>query len=147
VLEQLFGTSFATKKRRGPLDRIVLSTFGGDTMKSLLACVAGVVLTLSVASSAHAQVFYGRGYYANPWAGVGAYGGGVYNPWTGGAYYGGAGYSPWTGYYSGGRGYSPWTGRIYSRGAFANPYTGTWGYTRSYYNPWTGRYGYRYRYW
>ncbi len=116
-------------------------------MKHILACVAGVVLTLSAASNADAQVLWGSRYYYNPYLGAGAYGGGIYNPWTGGAYYGGTGYSPWTGYYSGGTGYNPWTGRYYGGGAFANPYLGTWGYTRSWYNPWTGRYGYRYRYW
>lgn len=48
-------------------------------MKWLYACIAGVVLTLSAASTANAQVSWGaRGYY---------------NPWMGGGYYGGA-YSP-----------------------------------------------------
>jgi len=116
-------------------------------MKRLCACVAAVVLTLSAASSANAQVLWGSRSYYNPWTGTGVYGGGVVNPWTGGMYYGGAAYNPWTGYYSGGRGYNPWSGRFYSGGSFVNPYTGTWGYSRGYYNPWTGRYGYRYRYW
>lgn len=101
-------------------------------MKWLYACIAGVVLTLSAASTANAQVSWGaRGYY---------------NPWMGGGYYGGA-YSPWGGGYYGGAGYNAWTGRYYQGGAFANPYMGTWGYGRSWYSPWSGRYGYRYRVW
>jgi hypothetical protein len=102
-------------------------------MKRLFAWVAGVALTLALASSAKAQFWAGR-YYYHPWTGGGVYGGAAYNPWTGGAYYGG-------------QGYNPWTGRYIQGGSFVNPYTGTWGYSRSYYNPWTGRYGYRYRYW
>jgi hypothetical protein len=115
-------------------DGTVSTLVGGDIMKWVLACVAGVALTLSAASTANAQGFYrGRAYY---------------NPWTGGAYYGGGMYNPWMGgYYGGGAGYNPWSGRYFRGGAFANPYTGTFGYGRSYYNPWTGRYGFRYRVW
>lgn len=129
-----FALLLSNEKRR--LDGTVSSLVGGDIMKWVLACVAGVALTLSAASSANAQFFYGGGARA------------YYNPWTGGAYYGGGFYNPWMGgYYGGGMGYNPWSGRYFRGGAFANPYTGTFGYGRSYYNPWTGRYGYRYRVW
>ncbi len=53
-------------------------------MKRISVWLAGVVLTLALASSAQAQYGGGR-YYYNPWMGGGAYGGAAYNPWTGGA--------------------------------------------------------------
>jgi hypothetical protein len=102
-------------------------------MKRIVACLAAFVLTLSLASSAKAQVWGGR-YYYNPWTGGAMYGGGAYNPWTGGYYYGG-------------QGYNLWTGRFYGQGTFYNPWTGLGAYSRGSYNPWTGIYGYRYRYW
>jgi hypothetical protein len=102
-------------------------------MKRIVVYAAAVVLALSLASSARAQVWGGRYYY---------------NPWTGGAMSSGAAYNPWTGgYHYGGQGYNPWTGRYYGNTAFYNPWTGVGGYSGGYYNPWTGMYGYRYRYW
>ena len=93
-------------------------------MKSIVACVAAIVLTLSPASNAKAQLWSG-GYYHNPWTGGAMYGGGAYNPWTGG-------------FSSGGQANNPWTDRFYGNEAFYNPWTGAGGYSSSYYNPWTG---------
>jgi hypothetical protein len=117
----------------GRFDETEFLFVGGDIMKWIVAGITGVVLSLSTASTANAQVYWGGRSY--------------YNPWTGGAVYRGGVYSPWTGYYGGGVGYNPWVGRYYGGNAFVNPYMGASGYSRNWYNPWTGRYGYRYRVW
>lgn len=102
-------------------------------MKRLVAWVAGLLLTLALASPAKAQYRWGSRYYYNPWTGGTVYGG-ISNPWTGGYYYGGYGYNPWIGGYYGGQ-------------RFYNPYWGVGGYSRGYYNPWNGLWGYRYGVW